>query len=186
VDNPSKSSEIKLKKRKTLKKTLSINPELYKNNWHKTHQRFLDELGYDPRLHLFGKSSKESLEIFTPLLDWCLSIGIDYDDIYLGIDGKNEFFLSSNKKIYFYDFTIRSKKIIIEFHGVCFHANINDPLLEEWRNPFTSETWKENIKKTKVKNNKAIRKGFKLLEIWSNIPYDESLESCKKFIIENI
>ena len=186
VDNVSKNSEIKSKKRKTLRKTIKNQPELFKDNWHRIHKNFIKELGYDPRLHIFGKSSKESLEVFLPLLEWCKSIGIENEDIYLGVDEKKEFFISSNKKIYFYDFTIKSKKIIIEFHGVCFHANIEDPLLEDWRNPFTNETWKENLKKTKLKNNTAIQKGFKLLEIWSDIPYDENLESCKKFIIDNI
>ena len=143
-------------------------------------------MGYDPRLQFVGKSSKESLEVFTPLMNWCLSIGIDYDDIYLGIDGKKEFFISKDKEINFYDFTIRSKKIIIEFHGIRFHADINDPLIEEWSNPFTNETWEENIRKRNYKNRKAIKKGFKLLEIWSNISPNENLESCKKFIINNI
>jgi len=186
VDNPSKSELIKIRKSKTLKETLRKNPNLYKENWKAAHQNFIDELGYDPRLHAIGKASKESLIIFEPLIRWCLSEGIDYDDIYLGVDGKREYFIQTNKKIYFYDFCIRSKKIIIEFHGTSFHANPNDENVNEWRHPFTGETAKINLHNTNIKNKKAIQKGFSLIEIWSNEDPNTNLEICKKFIKNNI
>jgi hypothetical protein len=179
VDNPSKSEDIKLKKLETLAKTLEIRPNLYKDNWKIQHIKFMEDLGYDPRLHAIGKASNESLLVFKPLLDWCLSIGIEEDDIYLGIEEKQEFFLQTKKKLYFYDFCIRSKKIIIEFHGTAFHAKSEDQI---WKHPFINQNAKENIRNTKVKNNKAIKNGFNLLEIWSDESIESNIEKCKTFI----
>lgn len=186
VDNPSKSDIIKSKKQQTLSKTISENPDLYKNNWMILHKKFMKEIGYDPRLQAIGCASKESLLVFNKLIDWCLLQGISDQDIYLGIEGSKEYFIKSGKSIFFYDFTIRTKKLIIEFHGTAFHVNLEDPMYEKWRHPFTGEDWKQNIKNRKIKNNKATKRGFKLLEIWSNKNPEENLEICKKFITENI
>lgn len=186
VDNPSKSNLIKEKKTKTLNKTLLKNPDLYKENWKKSHIKLINELGYDPRLHAIGKASKESLLVFNPLIEWCISNGINYDDIYIGIDDKQEYFIQTGNKIYFYDFCIRSKKIIIEFHGTAFHANPNDEKVNEWRHPFTGETARTNLHNTNIKNKKAVRRGFTLLEIWSNKDAISNIEICKTFIKSKI
>ena len=111
-----------------------------------------------------------------------LNDNIDYKDIYVGIGDKQEYFIQTDKKVYFYDFCIRSKKIIIEFHGTAFHANPNDPNVERWNHPFINENYKQNIKKTKLKNKKAIKKGFSLLEIWSDENPELNIEKCKTFI----
>lgn len=182
VDSISKSEIIKEKKRQTLSETIENNPNLFKDNWHKTHKKYLEKIGYDPRLHLFGKASKESLIIFNPLISWCLNNKISYDDIYIGIEEKKEYFISDDMNIFFYDFTIKSKKIIIEFNGVLFHAKEDS---KNWSNPFTNESASDNIQKTKIKKDVAIRNGFKIIEIWSDEDPIVNLELCKKFIIEN-
>jgi len=64
-----------------------------------------------------------------------------------------------------YDFTIRSKKIIIEYHGIAFHAKEKN---QNWKSIFTNETPIENIEKRNIKNALAINNGFSLLEIWSD------------------
>lgn len=179
VDNISKSSYIKNKKMKTLKSTLSLNPNQIKDKWYITHKKFLETIGYDPRLHIFGKASQESLIIFNPLITWCLENNILLEDIYIGLNDKREYFISSNHKIFFYDFTIKSKKIIIEYNGVLFHAKHDS---KEWSNPFTNESIEENLKKSKVKIKTALKFGFKLLEIWSDEDPVINLELCKKFI----
>ena len=95
VDNPSKSEIIKIKKKYTLSKTIKLNPEIFVKNWHITHDKFIKNIGYDPRLHIFGKSSKESLKVFNPLIIWCLDNNIKSDDIYIGDGAKKEYFLKS-------------------------------------------------------------------------------------------
>lgn len=182
VDNISRSILIKSKKMKTLENTILLNSNQIKDKWHRTHRKFLETIGYDPRLHVFGKASQESLIIFNPLISWCLENQIQYDDIYLGIENKKEYFISSDKKIFFYDFTIRSKKIIIEFNGVMFHAKNEDI----WYNPFTNESAFTNIKKHNFKKDVAIKQGFRVMEIWSDEDPIINIELCKKFIISNI
>ena len=188
VDNISKDHNIKNKKKQTLINTLKANPTLIKDTWWKIHNKFISEIGYDPRLGMFGKASLESLRVFTPLIIFCKGLGIIDSDIYIGLEDKSEFFINTGSKTYFYDFCIRSKKIIIEFNGIGFHANPEweSNKLNEWRSVFTSETSKENIRKSKIKNNAAIQKGFKLLEIWSDSKTEDNINLCKKFITHNI
>jgi very-short-patch-repair endonuclease len=185
VKNVSGNESIKKRKKETLKKTIDQNPNLFKENWLKTHEKFICELGYDPRQHTFGKASKESMLVFNELYNWCLEIGLSEDDIYVGTENKNEFFIQTGKKVYFYDFTIRSKKLIIEFHGIAFHVREDDPDRKKWRNPFTNEKWKTNVKKTRIKNKAATKRGFKILEIWSDVPVEINIKNCKEFINEN-
>jgi hypothetical protein len=63
-----------------------------------------------------------------------------------------------------------------------FHAKHNS---KEWKNPFTSESIEENLRKSKIKIDTALDGGFKLLEIWSDEDPVINLELCKKFIISN-
>jgi hypothetical protein len=168
-----------------LEKTIKNNPKLFKEKWHINHNKFIDEIGYDPRLHLFGKASKESLKVFNPLIEWCIESGIESDDILIGVDNKSEFFLKSNN-IYFYDFTIRSKRIIIEYNGIAFHAKPSQLESNDWFSPFTRENAYDNIKRSKIKYQLAKDKGFEVFEIWSDISYLDNIELCKKFIRERI
>jgi hypothetical protein len=179
VEHISKSDEIKKRKTKKLKEKLKKDPNYYKRIWMDVHKNLIDELGYDPRLHVLGKASKSSLKVFNGVIIWCLEKNIEFDDIYIGIDSKNEFFLRDGDNFFMYDFTIRSKKIMIEYHGTAFHAKRNN---KEWKNIFTNETADENIKKRDIKNNLARTKGFNLLEIWSDDDVEFNIKKCKKFI----
>lgn len=188
VSNISKVSEIKERKNKTFRQTLKNNPNLLKDKWWKRHDEFILKQGYDPRLGIFGKASHESLKVFKPIITWCKSNNIEDSDIYIGLNEKSEYFISTKQKVYFYDFCIRSKKLIIEFHGIGFHVNPNWSInkQQKWRSVFTNETAKVNLKKTQIKNNKAISSGFKILEIWSDIPILENINNSIKFIKSNI
>ena len=180
VSHISKNEKIKAQKIQKIKKLKREHPNHFKEKWMEVHYKLVKERGYDPRLHVFGKASKQSLLVFEELIEWCLDNGISYDEIYLGIEGKNEYFLKdSDNNFYMYDFTIKNKKIIIEFHGVDFHAK---EINEDWMHPFTKETSEQNILKRNIKNNLAKSKGFKLLEIWSDETPNNNLEKCKKFI----
>jgi very-short-patch-repair endonuclease len=180
---PSRHPLYKELKKLQIKKRMIDFPNFYKEKWYEIHIQFINNLGYDPRLHLFGKASKESLNVFDEIFKFCLINGIKEEDIYIGIQNKMEYFLREDKNIYFYDFTIKSKKIIIEFHGIAFHAKNETQI---WKNPFTNETAEENIKKRKLKNSLAKKNGFKLLEIWSDNLVNNNIDICKKFIIKNM
>lgn len=185
--NISKVNFIKDKKKNTFSETLKNNPNLLKNKWWEAHDKFILKFGNDPRLGIYGRASTESLNIFLPVIKWCTVNNITDSDIYIGYGEKSEYFISTKMKIYFYDFCIRSKKIIIEFHGIGFHANPNwdKNKLLEWRSAFTNEQSTVNISKTFKKNNIAISSGFKLLEIWSDFTISENIESCINFIKTN-
>jgi hypothetical protein len=60
---------------------------------------------------LASLSSKESLKVFEPLIDWCLNNAILNEDIFIGYSNKKEYFIRSEENVYFYDFVIKSKKI---------------------------------------------------------------------------
>ena len=181
VEHISKSNIIKISKLNKIKNRMISDPTFFKRKWWEINHIFMNTLGYDPRLHVFGKASKESLCVFSEVLQYCTDIGISSDDIYLGVDNRTEFFLKNDKNIFFYDFTIRSLKLIIEFHGVAFHAKNENDI---WNNPFTNESVKENIEKRKIKNSVAISNGFDILEIWSDDSVQKNIEYCKKFISE--
>jgi len=126
------------------------------------------------------RSSKESLNIFNPLIEEIIKDNfISEDDIYIGKGCKNEFFIRDGSKIFFYDFTIRSKKIIIEYNGTLFHPKNKE---SDWINPYNKESSEKAFMRQKTKLDIAKSKGFKVLEIWS----DETgnLEKCINFIKE--
>lgn len=188
VSNISKHQSIIDRKRKSFAKTVKENPELFKNAWWKAQPKLIAKYGKDPRLGMFGKSSKESLQVFLKLYDWCKKIGISDSDIYLGIDSKSEYFIHTGKRIYFYDFCVRSLNLIIEFHGIGFHANPkwSKDKLSKWRQVFTNETARLNINRTKVKNKIANRKGFTVFEIWGDISPNKNLKDCQSFILNRL
>ncbi len=185
VEHPFMNSDIINKAKNTKKERYGNDPLYYKKIWLKIHNRLINKIGYDPRLHILGNASKVSLKVFEPLIQWCLNNNIEYDDIYIGIEGKKEYFLKDydNNKIYMYDFTIKSKKIIIEYHGIAFHAKTDD---ENWRCVITNESASDNIKRRNIKNELVQRNGFKLLEIWEDEEVTKNIKKCIKFINKNI
>lgn len=124
-------------------------------------------------------ASKESLKIFNPLIDIVISdFKIENNDIYIGNGESKEFFIKDNNDIYFYDFTIRSKKIIIEYNGVIFHPK-NEK--SDWKSVFNPNiTAKMVYDKQKYKIDLAKNNGFNVLEIWSDD--EHNLKKCIEFI----
>jgi hypothetical protein len=130
------------------------------------------------------KASIESLKIFLPLKKWLELKGIY--DIKFGVDNNHEYYLYDGKKTYWYDFTIPSLKVMIEYHGEVFHPNpffLSEKEWIFWTSAFgdSADTIAE---KDILKRNLAKNTGFKLLEIWS---IDKNkLQICKNFIEEVI
>jgi hypothetical protein len=114
----------------------------------------------------FANASKESLRYFIPLYKKLRASGILREDIYFGVDGSEEYFIYNKKsrKIYFYDFTILSKKIIIEYDGVYWHSDISSK---------NADLIKENLAK---------ECGFKLFRIPSEIKYEQKQKIIQEVI----
>lgn len=90
-------------------------------------------------------------------------------DVYIGIDTSKEYFLHKNGKLFFYDFCIPSLKLIIEFHGKCFHYD--NVLNKIPRNIYNLD---ENAIREKdiSKENLAREHGFDYIVVWENKDLD--------------
>ena len=113
------------------------------------------------------EASKASLKVFIPIINFLNIYGINNKDIFIGYQSYREYFIydNENKKIRFYDFTIKSKKIIIEYHGNYWHM--------------TKESKENDIYKKEL----AIKKGFKYLTILEETKIEENIEIVKEFLI---
>jgi very-short-patch-repair endonuclease len=108
------------------------------------------------------------------------------EEIYWGIKGSKEYFLYDNelKKIFFYDFTIPSLKIIIEYHGKRYHPNPKWDY-EKWKKwSFLGMSADEKRKMDEYKNNIAIKMGFDVIEIFYDDIKENTHDKLSEIIIE--
>lgn len=115
----------------------------------------------------FGKASKESLTYFIPLYKLVRVMGINREDIRFGVGGSYEYRIYHGKDYFMYDFTILSKKLIIEYDGSYWHQ---------------SDTIEFDERKQKL----AESFGFKVLRIKSQNSYEYNWKKLKNFINENL
>lgn len=108
-------------------------------------------------------ASKASLKFFIPLYKKIRRLGVARNDVMWGIRGSKEFYTNYDSKNYGFDFTIRSKRIIIEFHGTFWHPKPGD---DNWKNPYT--TLEAANKKEIIKKNIAESLGFTYIIVWSD------------------
>lgn len=109
-----------------------------------------------------GCVSRESLKFFVPLYKRLRRLGIQREDIFWGIKGSREFATRHEHKNYFYDFTIKSKKLIVEYNNSFWHPRDNSV----FNNPFLSEEqalYKDNIKRKIME-----LKGYTIVLVWED------------------
>lgn len=117
-----------------------------------------------------GYVSKESLKFFVRLYKEIRKHGIERNDIYWGIGGSKEFAMHYNGKNYFYDFTIKSKKIIIEYNNTFWHPRLGTL----WENQFVDEEYaksKDETKKSIMEN-----RGFNVIYVWNDDDFTTKIE----------
>lgn len=135
------------------------------------------------RMVKFSRTSKESLMIFKPLYKKLLTSGVSTNDIFFGYKDKKEWYIYSNthKRIFFYDFVIRSKKIIIEYNGSKFHYNkdIHD---DNWRCLFSHQTPEESMKIDNIKKQVAEENGFTVFYLWDFEKTDNTVNELYNMI----
>lgn len=128
-------------------------------------------------------TSKESLILFKKIYKKIRKY-LQRNEIYWGISGSKEYFLynKDSKKVFFYDFTIPSLKIIIEYHGKRYHPNPkwDQEKWDKW--DFMGLNAKEKRDMDVYKNKVAEDYGFEVIEIFS----DEVNESIIELIINKI
>lgn len=83
-----------------------------------------------------------------------------------------------DSKFVLFDFTILSKRVIIEFNGIAFHPK--SPNDCKWKSIFNNETAEEAYNRDLIKLEIAKKAGFKVITIWSDTDHQTNL----KHIIE--
>lgn len=91
------------------------------NQWvNKRRNTWLEK--YGTTVPISGKTSKESINFFIPLYKKLRRLGLQREDIYWGIGGSKEYAnRSDDLGNFFFDFTIKSLKYIVEYHGSFWH-----------------------------------------------------------------
>lgn len=122
-----------------------------------------------------NKSSKEAYNFLMPIYKYIRNMGIEIHDIYWGVGSSNEWFINFDKCLFFYDFTIKPLKIIIEYHGISFHPKENDL---NWVGIY-GDKYDDKIKIDKMKIKIAEKNGFKYFAVYS----DEDIKTKQKELI---
>jgi hypothetical protein len=122
---------------------------------------------------LTGHTSKESLRFFIPLYRKLRKLGFKRTDIYWGISGSREYATHVKGKNFFYDFTIKSKKIIIEYNNLFWHPR--EP--EEW---FGFGDYFAKKLYDAIKCDTIREQGYKVIIVWN----DDNLEEKQKEILD--
>jgi very-short-patch-repair endonuclease len=91
------------------------------------------------------------------------------------------------KKRYYLDFCISDKKKIIEFNGICFHANpkLTEEEKKKWINPYSKDNYYVTLQKDKEKEEYFVKNGWDYLIIWEDDYYEnpeKNINSCIEFL----
>jgi hypothetical protein len=124
--------------------------------------------------------SKESLKFLVKLYKILRKNGIEKNDIVWGISNKKEFVLTDWDigKSYFYDFVVKSKKVIIEYNNLFWHPRKR----EEWRGfkDYDEAKIYQNKKKTI-----AISRGYKIYYVWNDEDLNERVNHLTGVILND-
>jgi len=142
---------------------------LFRKNW----QNKSD----DERVSIIHKKLKKNKFFSNESFEFFQELEKNYFTSYQCKYGENEWFLydDQNKKIYFYDFLVVEKKMIVEYHGSFWHANL-EKNVEDWKNSFYS--YEESLKKDEEKRKLAEENGFTYKVVWDcQRNYKETIET---------
>lgn len=140
---------------------------IFQNGINRRHQTMLSRYGAKV---VTVTVSKESLRFLIKLYKILRKNGISTNDVVWGIAGNKEFVLTDfeNKRSYFYDFVIKSKKIIIEYNNLFWHPREES----EWKG---FGNYDEIIKSQKKKEELAFSRGYKVYYVWNDDDWAEKV-----------
>jgi len=124
-----------------------------------------------------GRASRTSLRFFIPLYKKLRKACIGRKDIRWGIGNSSELWLRNKEKdrLFFYDFSIESLKVIIEFNGSKFHAKTEkDKLLYR--------SAKVQMETDALKKRTAEKFGYSVLVVWDYEANTSKMEEMFKYI----
>ena len=156
------------------------------NNMKDKRRKTMARLISEGKINLYnGKASKESLKYFIPLRDILINkYNIDCDDMYFGYDDSKEYYIGNGSNYYYlYDFTIKSKKIIIEYNNIRWHPNPTLMSEDEWNEWYiygmdAKKKFNHDVHKKMV----AMKRGFSYFEIWNIYDYDTNMKNLINFL----
>jgi hypothetical protein len=122
--------------------------------------------------------SKESLKVLIKLYKIIRKNGVLKSDIVWGISGNKEFVMSDSntQQSYFYDFVIKSKKIIIEYNNLFWHPRRRD----EWRG---IGDYDKILKYQQAKEKLAISRGYSVYYVWNDDDLIEKIDYLSGVIL---
>lgn len=133
-------------------------------------------------------SSKWSLDMIYEVEKSFHKSGITYNSVYHN-ESQNEYFLSCNELFCFYDYTLPDLKLIFEFNGEHVHPNkkvLSQSAWKQWRQPWTNQTADEIYAYDQKKKDLALKKGFKVTELWYSNPTAETVNIIVKTILKKL
>ena len=113
------------------------------------------------------RGSKESAVCLAPILDWLIDNNVEYN---FG-PHNSEYIIVSHKRAWYFDLTIPSLKVIVEYHGERFHPNPAVLSIDEWnnwKNPYNNETAEVQHQRDCYKRQLAELHGFTYFEVYSS------------------
>jgi very-short-patch-repair endonuclease len=127
---------------------------------------------------LGGCSNESYTRVLNDLIDLIkINTNINCEELYHGKGVNKEYSLynKNKKKLYFYDFTIPKKRIILEYHGETFHPNpkMNDEEFKKWKQPFSNLPADICLSKDLTKQSYAEQQGFNVFVIYSSFTNEE-------------
>lgn len=129
-----------------------------------------------------GSASSESIIACHAIIKLLDDNGIKY---YVGVENNKEWFIYDKKleRPFFYDLTIPSLSIIIEYHGETFHPNPKweDTKWDAWKCLFNNRSADEVYLVDQYKKRLAEDNGWTIYEIYSS-----EVETSQRVIIEDL
>lgn len=154
--------------------------------WEKWHKGLIEHLKEITVKSSIGTASMESLQVFIPFYQKLIDEGIEDTDIYIGIPllNKEEYILEDvhDHSFFMYDFTVLSKKLIVEFNGITFHPKSID---SNWKHPCCNISAKNAYQKDMLKKKLAEANGFHFLTLWSDETPENNLKILEEFYEKN-
>jgi len=105
-------------------------------------------------------------------------MGVQKTDIVWGISGNKEFVLTDfdNDRSYFYDFVIKSRKIIVEYNNLFWHPRKR----EEWKG---MGDYDDILQYQELKEKLAISRGYAVYYVWNDDNLIEKINYLKGLIL---
>jgi len=174
-----------------LKRTIKI---IYKNNFKnvndfsKIYNKLKDKyVSYKIK----GTSSRESLKVLKPLYNYCINhLNMEKSNVRLGIPGSKELCLRNHKKMFFYDFCIMDKKIIIEYNHLIWHPDpryMSFKQFENYKHPYSKKKTASSIYNyDHIKIKYAKQCGYKVFIMWNFDDVKYKINELKNIIKNEI